>query len=133
MRTITIEEHLLPAALRKVIESAAPGPPGRAPAARYRGAVAAKLAEAGTNRLADMDAAGIDVQVLSVTLAAAPPESFSPATAVALARDCNDELADVVRAHPKRFAGFALLPLQHPEAAAAELERCVTKLGLKGA
>src|SRR5262249_27453265 len=44
-----------------------------------------------------------------------------------------DELAEAVRSHPDRFAGFALLPLQSPEAAAAELERCVAGLGMKGA
>ena len=50
-----------------------------------------------------------------------------------LARGANDRLADTVRAHPDRFAGFAMLPTADPKAAADELERAVTKLGFKGA
>jgi predicted TIM-barrel fold metal-dependent hydrolase len=50
-----------------------------------------------------------------------------------LARDANDKLDAAVRAHPKRFAAFAALALQNPEKAAAEFERCVRKLGFKGA
>ena len=54
-------------------------------------------------------------------------------TGAALARENNDMLADVVRARPDRFAAFALLAMQDPEGAALELERCVVKLGFKGA
>jgi predicted TIM-barrel fold metal-dependent hydrolase len=52
---------------------------------------------------------------------------------VRLARQANDQLAAAVAAHPDRFAGFAILPLTEPEAAAHELERTVTSLGFKGA
>jgi len=45
----------------------------------------------------------------------------------------NDHIAEVVRAHPKRFAGLATIPLQDPDLAASELERCVRQLGLRGA
>ncbi|WP_164873103.1 amidohydrolase family protein, partial [Streptomyces resistomycificus] len=55
-----------------------------------------------------------------------------PAEAVATARRVNDHLADVVAAHPTRFAGFATLPLQDPKAAVVELRRAVEQLGLKG-
>jgi 2,3-dihydroxybenzoate decarboxylase len=51
---------------------------------------------------------------------------------VATARRVNDHLADVVAAHPTRFAGFAALPLQDPQAAVVELRRAVEQLGLKG-
>jgi 2,3-dihydroxybenzoate decarboxylase len=53
--------------------------------------------------------------------------------AVRLARRANDRLAEAVRAHPSRFAGFAALPTPDPKAAADELERAVTQLGFKGA
>jgi uncharacterized protein len=85
----------------------------------------------GKDRLADMDAAGIDMQVLSLT--GIGVNELDPATAIAIARDTNEKLAAGVRAHPDRFAAFATLALQEPEKAAQEFERCVTKLGFKGA
>jgi predicted TIM-barrel fold metal-dependent hydrolase len=92
-----------------------------------------RLVDVGVGRLADMDAAGIDVQVISATVSGSRLDTLDAATEVAVARDCNDELAAAVRSHPDRFAGLAMLPLQSPEAAAAELERCVARLGMKGA
>jgi aminocarboxymuconate-semialdehyde decarboxylase len=82
-------------------------------------------------KLAEMDAAGIDVAVLS----AAPTLFFYDAPsgeAVDFARRSNDALAGVV-AQSERLAGLAALPLQDPPAAAAELERAVGELGLLGA
>jgi aminocarboxymuconate-semialdehyde decarboxylase len=49
-----------------------------------------------------------------------------------LARMLNDHIAGVVRDHPKRFAGLGTLPMQAPELAVRELERCVGELGLRG-
>jgi len=78
-----------------------------------------------------MDGAGIDIQVLSH---GAPSVQKVPAdVAVALSRRVNDRLHAAIAAHPTRFAGFAALPTAAPEAAADELERCVTTLGFKGA
>jgi predicted TIM-barrel fold metal-dependent hydrolase len=54
-------------------------------------------------------------------------------TASSLARDINDELAEAVRSHPTRFGRFATLALKAPATAAAELERCITRLGFHGA
>ena len=82
-------------------------------------------------RIAEMDAAGIDIQVLSH--GAPSVQRLDAETAVRLARGANDRLAETVRAHPDRFAGFATLPTADPEAAADELERTVTRLGFKGA
>ncbi|GHB90569.1 amidohydrolase [Streptomyces umbrinus] len=82
-------------------------------------------------RLADMDANGVDVQVLSYSTPGLEVIE-DPAEAVAVARRVNDHLAKVVAAHPKRFAGFAVLPLQDPKAAVVELRRAVKELGLKG-
>ena len=94
-------------------------------------AVESKLLDLGQGRIAEMDAAGIDVQVLSLT--GNGMDMLDGPTATALARDANDKLDAAVRAHPKRFAAFAALALQNPEKAAAEFERCVRKLGFKGA
>ena len=94
-------------------------------------AVESKLLDLGQGRIAEMDAAGIDVQVLSLT--GNGMDLLDGPTATALARDANDKVDAAVRAYPKRFAAFAALALQNPEKAAAEFERCVRKLGFKGA
>jgi hypothetical protein len=82
-------------------------------------------------RIADMDAAGIDVQVLSLT--SPGTEQLEAAEAVTLARDVNDCLAEAVLRHPYRFVGFATLPTAVPDAAADELERVIREYGFKGA
>ena len=83
-------------------------------------------------RIPDMDASHVSLQVLSLT---APGIQAVPVAEVAVenARLANDYLADVIKKHPRRFAGFAALPLQDPAAAAAELNRCVKELGFCGA
>ena len=82
-------------------------------------------------RIKEMDAAGVDMQVLSH--GAPSTHKLDGETAVKLTRRANDRLAEAVRAHPDRFAAFAALPAPDPKAAADELERTVTKLGFKGA
>jgi 2,3-dihydroxybenzoate decarboxylase len=89
-----------------------------------------RLPDVAELRLADMDAHGVDMQVLSLT--SGVEVITDPAEAVAAARKVNDYLAEVIAAHPTRFAGFATLPLQDPGAAVAELRRAVADLGLKG-
>jgi aminocarboxymuconate-semialdehyde decarboxylase len=83
-------------------------------------------------RLADMDAQGVDVQVLSIHT---PFFGYhlDVSQGHALAREVNDEIAAVTRRWPGRFAGLATLPMQDTKAAIEELERAVTGLGLKGA
>jgi uncharacterized protein len=90
-----------------------------------------KLENLAQSRLADMDAAGIDIQVISHTPPG--PESLESAQATILARDANDFLAQAIDAHPDRFAGFAALPLSNPAEAVRELERAVKSLGFRGA
>jgi uncharacterized protein len=90
-----------------------------------------QLCDLGDGRIAAMDAAGIDVQVLSLTSPGV--EQLDATDAGTLARAINDRLADAVRRHPGRLAGFAALPTAAPEAAAEELERTVRDHGLKGA
>ena len=85
----------------------------------------------GAGRLAHMDAAGVDVQVLS--FGSPGPQAFAAEVAIPMARDANDRLYQAIQRNPARFAGFAALPTADPEAAAQELERCVSKLGFKGA
>jgi 2,3-dihydroxybenzoate decarboxylase len=82
-------------------------------------------------RLREMDEAGIDLQVLSHGAPAL--QRLEAEVAVPLARKANDRLHQIILQHPDRFAGFAQLPTDDPKAAADELERCVTRLGLKGA
>src|SRR3989475_12920500 len=83
-------------------------------------------------RLADMGSLGVDVHVVS------PYVGFynyqlDAKIATATARATNDEIASMTRAWPTRFAGLGTLPMQDVKASIAELERCVTQLGLKGA
>jgi aminocarboxymuconate-semialdehyde decarboxylase len=83
-------------------------------------------------RLEDMDAQGVDVQVVSIHM---PLVSYhlEPAQGRQLARDVNDEIATMTRRWPQRFAGLATLPVQDIGAAIDELDRAVHVLGLKGA
>jgi 2,3-dihydroxybenzoate decarboxylase len=91
-----------------------------------------RLADVEEFRLPEMDAAGIDVQVLSMTVPGLQVDLDGP-TAVENARWANDQLAKMVAEHPNRLRGFAALPLQNPAAAADELRRCVGDLGFCGA
>jgi predicted TIM-barrel fold metal-dependent hydrolase len=129
MRTITLEEHY-----------ASPGfldGPGRElkeRALKFGGAAEKlfeQLCDVGEKRIAEMDAARIDMQVLSLT--SPGTEQIEAAEAVALAREANDFLADSVEKNPSRLAGFAALPIGKPDKAAEELERMVRKHGFKGA
>jgi 2,3-dihydroxybenzoate decarboxylase len=83
-------------------------------------------------RLPEMDAAGVDLQVLSLTVPGVQADIDAP-TARDDARFANDYLARIVAEHPDRFRGFAALPMQDPQAAVRELERAVHELGFCGA
>ena len=83
-------------------------------------------------RLRDMDEAGIERMVLSLSGPGIQDE-LDAARAVARATLANDELAELVAKRPDRYSAFAALPMQDPAAAADELERAVTRLGFKGA
>jgi len=88
------------------------------------------LLDLGEARLRQMDEAGVDMQILSLI----PPgvQFFEPDRAVALATMLNDRLAEIVRRHPTRFAGLAVVPPQAAAQGAKELERAIRKLGLHG-
>jgi predicted TIM-barrel fold metal-dependent hydrolase len=128
MRTITLEEHFTTPAFR-----AGAGRHREEHAKKVGGRLAKvfeQLADVGDKRIAEMDAAGIDMQVLSLTSPGC--EQLDAADAVALAREANDFLAAAVKKHPKRFAGLAVMPTAAPDKAAAELEHMVRDHGFVG-
>ncbi len=98
----------------------------------YWSGIEGKLIDLFDRRLAEMDASGIGCEVLSLN-ANGIQEIPEAAKAVALAREANDALAAVVAKRPDRFAALAALPMQDPQAAAAELQRSVRDLKFKGA
>jgi aminocarboxymuconate-semialdehyde decarboxylase len=83
-------------------------------------------------RLRDMDANDVDIQILSPTVF-----TFFYGQDAALTQACsilqNEQIALVIRQHPERFLGLGTVPMQAPEMAAGELKRAMTKLGLGGA
>jgi len=90
-----------------------------------------RLQNIDSRRIADMDATGISMQILSLTSPGV--QVFDAATAVSFARDSNDQLAAAIAKYPTRLAGLAAVAPQNPREAARELERGVRTLGLKGA
>ena len=127
MRTIGLEEHF-------VTEELAPYGAGTATIAEPHvwAEASRRLLDLAAERLPAMDAAGLDVQVLSLNSPGIQAEQ-DPAVAIERAAAVNDVLAATIAENPTRFAGFAALPLQDPQAASKELERAVTQLGLRGA
>jgi aminocarboxymuconate-semialdehyde decarboxylase len=85
-----------------------------------------------SERLAKMDAMGVDVQVLSASLVHQGLEWADAQTSLRLARTTNDWIAKAVASAPTRFIGLGTLPLHVPPLALAELQRCLRELGLKG-
>ena len=83
-------------------------------------------------RIEQMDAHGIEIMILSLN-APAVQAIPDPQKAMEIACKSNDYLAEEMGKRPDRFRGFAALPMQDPEAAAKELERCVRELGFVGA
>ena len=129
MKTITLEEHFT-----------CPGfvaGPGKEfiGQLRHRAAAGSKIFEQlqdiGDQRIAEMDAAGIDMQVLSLN--APGVEQAEPAEQLPVSVEANDVLAEAVKKNPKRFGAFASLPIGTPDKAAAELDRRVRQQGFKGA
>ncbi|KAI0966573.1 hypothetical protein F4678DRAFT_484188 [Xylaria arbuscula] len=107
---ITLEEHFLSHAARDV------QPNSHNQSFRAMPALFEQLTELGPQRIADMDAGQVTLQVISHAPGDLTPE---------LCRNCNDQLADAIHSHPGRFAGFAELPMSEPGEAAKELRRVV--------
>jgi len=89
-----------------------------------------RLLDIGAGRVAQMDADGVDMQVLSLTSPGV--QLFSPDTAVAIARESNDILADAIRKHPGRFAGLAAIAPHDARRSVTEMDRAINRLGLNG-
>ncbi|MGH6663924.1 MAG: amidohydrolase family protein [Pseudolabrys sp.] len=133
MRVVALEEHFTVPALVQRIDKGAISrrgfrprkPPTNAPNPMEL------LPELGERRLKSMDEAGITVQVLSNT--GPGPDLVPGPDGVTIAREMNDYLAAAVARHPDRLAGFAVLPMQSPDACAAEFVRAVKDLKFHGA
>lgn len=82
----------------------------------------------GEGRIAVMDEAGIDMQVLSFNGGQIPDAG----TSINIMREANDVAADAIKKYPSRFSSFAALPLADPKEAVKEFERALTKLGFVG-
>jgi uncharacterized protein len=133
MRIVALEEHFTPVSPRNRVAAEGGEPRPNMPVVVRN--VADKMTDIGTRRLADMDRAGISLQVLSKAGSHMGPSAdmFDGDEAIAFARDFNDELASEIAKHPTRFAAFAHLPMNVPAAAADELQRAVEQLSYKGA
>jgi predicted TIM-barrel fold metal-dependent hydrolase len=132
MRIVALEEHYTVPSIVSRIDPAAirrrgfPGPDVVWGQTLKRN----ELAQLGDARIADMDASGITLQVLSV---AGPGADVVPgADGIALARDYNNALFEATSRRPDRYQGFAHLPMHSPDAAADELERTIKDLGFRG-
>jgi predicted TIM-barrel fold metal-dependent hydrolase len=132
MRVVALEEHFtVPHLVRRIDADVIRRRGFRPRSAPKQGPNPLELApEIGAQRLAYMDEAGITVQVLSNT--GPGPDLVPGSDGIAMAREMNDHLAAAISKHPDRFQGFAVLPMQNPDACAAELERCVRDLGFVG-
>jgi predicted TIM-barrel fold metal-dependent hydrolase len=133
MRVVALEEHFTVPAVAKRIDPAAIKARGFKPRKIAPGKANPMelLPEFGEKRFKSLDDAGITVQVLSNS--GPGPDLVPGPDGVAMAREINDYLAGVIAKHPKRFAGFAALPMAAPDACAAELQRAVKDLKLVGA
>lgn len=126
MRLITLEEHFSTPAFME-----GPGKRLRNLSLGGNDQIAGQLLDLDQRRIQEMDAAGIDVQVLSLSSPGA--ELMEPAEAVLFARQTNEYLAGAVQRHPTRLVGLAVLPTPDPPSAAVELERAINEYGFKGA
>jgi len=124
MRTITLEEHFVTADFLKATHADGDNTPPVLKAAGER------LLDLGPLRIAAMDEASIDLQVIS--LAAIGIEALAPPEQTAVLRSVNDEAAAAVEANPTRLAAFCTPGLKEPANAVKEIDRCITQLGFKG-
>ncbi len=130
MKIIGLEEHVV---LPEIAEVWARTPGVRQGPSIGSGddPISRRLRDFGDMRIREMADQGVDMQVLA--LASPGVQNLSPADAVAVSRAVNDRLASIVRGRPDKFQAFAAIPTPQPSAAAAELERAVSRLGLCGA
>ncbi len=89
-----------------------------------------RIQDLGDHRIGDMNATGIDRQIISMTCPGV--QMFPAAEAVIMAEEANDALFDAVNKHPGRFSGLTTIAPQDPDAAAREIQRGARQLGFKG-
>jgi predicted TIM-barrel fold metal-dependent hydrolase len=130
MKIIALEEGFLTQSVLKLIadSSSSDAYTMKTSAAFVGTDVIEAYLDLGEGRIAAMDEAGIDMQVLSFS---APQIADTEAAARVMA-EANDEAAKAVKQYPSRFAAFAALAATDPKAAVAEFERALTKLGFVG-
>lgn len=131
MKTIGTEEHFVTEEVLTAWSQLDSAAREDSPIRTHPGDMGERLREVGERRIAAMDEAGLDVQVISLT--APGLHNLAADEATRLQVETNERIAELVNAHPSRFQGFATLATPAPAAAAQELERAVTKLGLNGA
>jgi len=119
-KIIAIEEHFMHAALTEHF------PSGHQPEK-----IRDRLFDYASVRIEEMDAAGIDMQILSHQSPGS--QRLGADVAASACTAVNDALAEIISQEPERFSGFAMIPTVNPVAAADELRRSVEELGLKGA
>lgn len=122
---ISLEEHFITPDFETNIKT------GDTPQAKAIRQILDRCENLGDSRITEMDAAGIDRQIISLTAPAT--ENMAPERAVPLAKKTNDLLGKAVLQYPERFGGFATLPTSAPKEAATELERTVSEYGFSGA
>ncbi len=142
MRTIDIHAHITPQCFWRATENGGDwhslkreqDARGReiAVIGEQRGGLPPKARWTPEERMTDMDSLGVDVHVLS-PYSGFYNYSLDTDIAVATSRDSNDEIAQMVKSWPDRFAGLGTLPMQDVNAAVAELERIMVQMGFKGA
>lgn len=124
MNTIALEEHFTTTEFQDAVRPFLKDTP-------HANALQAKLLNLGAERIAAMDEGAVNLQVLS--LPSSGFEKIASDVATGVVHNANDKLAEAIRRHPTRFAGFASVNLQDPEGAAKEFERCIQRLQFRGA
>jgi 2,3-dihydroxybenzoate decarboxylase len=131
--TVAIEEAVLdPEGISWMAETASLFAPGQNASQLKHHSLTQKLMDIHDQRLAEMDAEGVEYMLLSLTSPGAQGEK-DPVKAANLAKNANDWLAGEVGKNPSRFGALASLSMHSPAEAAAELRRAVKDLGMFGA
>ncbi|MCU5745386.1 amidohydrolase family protein [Staphylococcus sp. SQ8-PEA] len=141
MKSITLEEHFIIDEIQEEILSHLEPDPNGVPAEATLEALSEKTGfdhddslnskEKHEKRIQFMDQQDVQYQVLSY--GSMPPSLLKGDKSIELCRKANDQLYDYIQQYPNRFLGFATLPINEPQAAAKELERCIKDLNFKGA
>jgi uncharacterized protein len=130
MRVIAIEEHWTTEGIDRALRAQPAEVRDESVALNDRGEIPARLLDVGEQRIEAMDAAGVDVQILSI----APPgtQGLPAREAIALSRDANDRASAAVGGHPLRLMAMTTLPTSDADAAVAELQRTADAPGHVG-